>query len=516
MKKYKCLFNHELVILSLSQTPYQSYDENLTDIQAIGMIKELEDTDVDVIMCCPTAWRCNLWHSKVDPHWEQEARVEKEPLPEHDWTYAEKAYYRLRRYMLTGADPFGVSVKTAHETGKDIFASYRMNDNHYVWDKECPTHNRFYLEHRDECKLKYEELWRGRDCLNYKYEAVRDYYYNILRELLEMYDVDGLELDFMRALSYFDPEDIQEGLHIMTEFVRRIRTMVNEFSQNRNKRLQLCVRVPHTLKRCKDTGLDVETWDREGLIDMVNISSHFIITPYLGIEEFKKHISNASLYGELHFALKSGKYDSGFSNNVLRKTTKVIYRTLANNFIHRGCDGISLFNFDYVRDYHFNDPRREGLNGFEPPFEALKNIDIDIMKNEPKHYFVHGYSDIAKKVNEAEIPLHISENTQNGVFKKAIARVETEEKCMELDIKMYLNGIGLTETNWLGELFIPQSVEVLPSMDHVRYFEVPLNIIQQGDNIFKVINATKKRGLFKHIKFIAFELGIYTDKPIWE
>jgi len=516
-KRYKCVFNHELLILGSTQSPYQSYEDNITDAQAIGYVKELENTDVDVIMCCPTAWRRNLWHSEVDRHWQDEAPIIKEPLPEHDWTYAEKLYFRLRRYMLTGADPFGVSVKTAHEISRDIYASYRMNDNHYAWLSDCPTHNTIFKEH-NEWKLKSgPDYWSGKNCFNYKYEGVRKYYYSILRELVEKYDVDGLELDFMRHSAYFEPEEALQCIPIMTEFVRSLRDMLDEFSKKRNKRLGLCVRIPHVFKQCKELGLDVEEWDKQGLIDMVNISSHFTTTPFLEIEEFKKHINNSYLYGEIHFNLKAGRLDGTYPGLGMRKANKEVYRTLAYNFMTRGCDGISLFNFDFVRDHHFHEPRLDGIYGVEPPFEALQDLSMETLKREPKHYYVSSiYNDISYRENYAAVKLNISDDTKSGIFKKAIVRAETNEKCLHLDIKMSLNGQELNKTKWVGELFVPLTFEVLPYFDHVCYFEVPLELIQQGENVFEIRNATKIKANVKNVRFTDLEVALYTDKPLWE
>ena len=70
---YRCLFNHELLIAGTTQTPCQRYEDDICDEQLRLFMDELCDTDVDAVMLCPTAWRRNLWHSKVDPHWEEEA-----------------------------------------------------------------------------------------------------------------------------------------------------------------------------------------------------------------------------------------------------------------------------------------------------------------------------------------------------------------------------------------------------------------------------------------------------------
>ena len=54
-REYKCLYNLEMLIPFSSQTPYQTYRENVKDAQIIGYVKELADTQVDALMCCPTA-----------------------------------------------------------------------------------------------------------------------------------------------------------------------------------------------------------------------------------------------------------------------------------------------------------------------------------------------------------------------------------------------------------------------------------------------------------------------------
>ena len=57
---YRCLYNHEMLILFTSQTPYQTYREPVHDDQVRGCVAELAGTGVDALMCCPTAWRAVL------------------------------------------------------------------------------------------------------------------------------------------------------------------------------------------------------------------------------------------------------------------------------------------------------------------------------------------------------------------------------------------------------------------------------------------------------------------------
>ena len=66
-QNYRCLYNHEMLICFTSQTPYQSYKENVKKTQFTGYVDEVANTQVDAFMCCPTAWRLPIYYSKVNP-----------------------------------------------------------------------------------------------------------------------------------------------------------------------------------------------------------------------------------------------------------------------------------------------------------------------------------------------------------------------------------------------------------------------------------------------------------------
>jgi hypothetical protein len=390
MKPYQCLFNHELLILVTSESPYQSYRENVTIQQIRGCVQELKDTDVDVIMCCPTAWKTPLYPSKIDPRWTVEAPGQVEPLPEADWKYYDKIYWRARRMMLSGLDPVKISVETAHECGKDIFVSYRMNESHLNIFPSAPVHSRFWQEN-PQFYIHPELVGKAssNDPLNlsYSHEEVRNHFKNVLFELIDHYDFDGLELDFMRSPPYFPADSIEKGIPVMTAFMAEIRERLNQAAKLKGRDLPLCVRVPRTLKLCLETGFDVVEWNRLGLIDMVNVSPHFVNALNCDIEDFKKALPGCRIFGEMHFIYEPGDGPSGgFQRNyMLRKTPDELYKTTALSFFDRGADGVSFFNFAYVREHSFADPRRSRYPGLEPHFHILKGItDTAKLKGEPK------------------------------------------------------------------------------------------------------------------------------------
>lgn len=343
-QRYRCLYNHEMLILFTTQTPYQTYREDVTSRQVAGYVRELAGTQVDALMCCPTAWRLPLYRSEVDPRWQNDAPQEVEPPAEADRRYYAKVYWRVRRYMLKGEDPVALTLQTARDLGLGFFMSYRMNDHHYLSLPDCPTHPRFWRE-RTDLHLAAEQ---GNHHLDYLKSEVREWYTRILFELVDRYDVDGLELDFMRGPTYFAPDQVKAGIPVMTEFVRNIRRQLDDVGRQRGRRLQLCVRVQRNLALCESIGLDVKTWDRDGLMDMVNASPFFIHSPDVDIEGFKRELRHARVYGEMHFITRPGKTPGGFENNIHRYTTRTQYETCALSLLDRGADGLSLFNLSLI------------------------------------------------------------------------------------------------------------------------------------------------------------------------
>ena len=161
---YKCLFNHELLIVCSNKQNGPPY------IQAF--IEKLRDTDVDAILCCPTMWRTNLFPSEVDPQWKKYRPDQPmSKFPSYDY---------IMRYLHSGGDPVKDTLQACRKCKKDFFISYRMNDHHYVTDLTWPSHNAFWREH--------PEYWLGdsetspytkRDNIrlfNYLHPAVREYW----------------------------------------------------------------------------------------------------------------------------------------------------------------------------------------------------------------------------------------------------------------------------------------------------------------------------------------------------
>ena len=479
---YKCLFNHELLIICGQKSNRSEY--------IAFFIEKLKDTDVDAVMCCPTMWRTNLFPSEVDPSW-------KKYRPEQPLSKFPSCDY-IMRYLHSGGDPVKDTLAACRKCKKDFFISYRMNDNHYVTDLTWPSHNAIWREH--------PEYWLGNSetspysqsdnvrLFNYMLPAVRDYYFAILQELCTNYDVDGVELDFQRFPRFFHNDRLDEGAKVMTAFVRRIKEMMERIGRQRGKSLKLCVRVPETLAKCEKAGLDVPGWDAAGLLEMINISSSYIHTIELDIEGFKARTRRARLYGEMNYVTAQHP-TIRFAR---RYTTLEVYRASALNLFHRGVDGLSLFNYDYV-------PERHRL----AMAEGLKRItDVEYLKTVPKDYVVYPGFGTFPATNEKTLDLIIPDNTAEVRFERAVLRVETRQSCADLQIGVWLNGKQIEPCEHEGtELFPPLAQnECYAAREALKFYAVPLELLVSGSNRVEIRNLEKGKA---SCQFRSLEIALY-------
>ncbi|MFP6620205.1 MAG: hypothetical protein VB877_12735, partial [Pirellulaceae bacterium] len=119
----------------------------------------------------------------------------------------------------------------------------------------------------------------------------------IIREVLQNYPVDGVELDFLRAPFYFrttfegQPATAAQTA-ILTRLVQKIRQVVLQESARQGKPFLLAARIPSTLKHGRQIGIDTKAWLQEQLLDTVALGGGYI-TFDLPIKEMvslgKKH-----------------------------------------------------------------------------------------------------------------------------------------------------------------------------------------------------------------------------------
>ena len=518
MVPYRCLYNHDMSGIGCLKSPVlTSFQQDITREHIDCFVKDAEGSQVDVFMCCPTLLRLELWRSEVGGHWQKVAPFQTEP--DHaGWNAQEATYYRMRKYILGGGDPVRETYEAVRKTSMAFFFSYRMNDWHYLempFPERYPSLDTFYLKHPEyrigDFSVENPVAWpeKTRKMQNYLIPEVRKHYYDLLEELVKEFDIDGLELDFMRSPCYFPLDQLYKGTYVMSEFVRSIRRMLDQFGLKRGKYLALSVRVPHTLPICRQIGLDVETWDKEKLIDMINVSSSYFHTMELDLGSFREKIQSARLYGEMQAIMHNFINELGWPSEL--RTSSTIYETTAYHFLHDGADGISFYNFAFTREI-LQVPVNPASRYAEPPTEVLQHIvDIEYLKKRPKLYFKSNHfckDNSLPGKNNVKTAMYLQDDPVSGSFSHALFRVVCSlgKNVKTYPVKGYINGTYLKEDTYRGELFSSECTEGEPTVGEVRCFYVPLCILHQGSNSVEIYFEAQEDS----VEILRLELALFT------
>lgn len=249
------------------------------------------------------------------------------------WTHK-----NLNHLIKSSGGPLTEITKQFHQAGIDLFPSVRMN-SHYAIPYSSPHYGSFrrqnphlLIGHPDEYIPNPTLEYAIKTGLDYKYPEVRAHMLGIICELLGRFEVDGIELDFMRHPAFFRPEEAYSNRYLMTDFLRQIRQSMDSVKQVHHKHIDLLVRVPPTLHDCVRIGLDVPKWIDEHLVDIVAAGGGFI--PFeMPIGEFVETARNSDvrIFGSLE-ALRWALDEE-------------VLRALASKFWDAGADGIYFFNY---------------------------------------------------------------------------------------------------------------------------------------------------------------------------
>jgi len=262
------------------------------------------------------------------------------------------AHNAMQALLDAGTDPLRLAVEFAHANGTEAFWTLRMNDIHDAFTP--PLWPQWKTDHPDALLGKREDWdanppgsqakwWSGVD---FAREDVRARTRELIEEVARSYEVDGIDLDWMRHPFFFretlrgEPVP-REKAGLLTGLVRDVRAMLNTVGAERGRPFALSVRVPMLLERCLHLGTDIEAWLGEGLIDMVVVGGGYIpfsmpsgelaaLTRQHGVPVYPC-ISASGM-------MRRAPYGKGQLYSI------EAWRAAAQTAFAQGADGISLFN----------------------------------------------------------------------------------------------------------------------------------------------------------------------------
>jgi len=489
------LYSNDSTNLLSCVSPWHKKGEQFRPEMLEASIDEIAGLGVDVHLLQPGLGMVPMWPSKVLPLEEHYAWIKDRYRQDPD---------SIGSYVLKGGDVIRVFIERCRLRGQSPFISFRLNDAHhkeFVDPKPGArpgssigmSVTRFYAEH-PEYRIKPGSL-RGADLVqNWAVPEVREQKFALIRELCENYDLDGLELDFLRFYSFFRIGETarDQRCAIMTSFVREVRSLLDRTARN-GRRRWLCARVPCHLPALDPLGLDLSAMVEAGL-DMVNASSHYFTTQQHDLAAIRKRTGGAALYFEMCHTIWNGpKLREGYDVFPFRRATPEQLQTAAHLAYARGADGVSLFNFAYYREHG-----GEGRGPFgEPPFEVLKTLrEPHRLAQLPQHWFIAtGWRAPGAKPAPVPCDLVAGRRVQfnfdlappSGGWKTGgRLRIQLSRPPGEGRWQARFNGLELASTNDVTEPYANPYPAMLGEPDAMRAWEVQQQALLEGRNRFEL------------------------------
>ncbi len=303
-----------------------------------AFVDQYAHTAVSHLFLCPNAMKASYRSKARDAIWELQ-EGQQPPAEE----FAKKWCENARRLDSRGLDPYAVWIARCREQKISPWLSMRMNDVHNADDLNNYIHSSFWRRHPEYWRVPGGSSWTDR-ALDFGIPEVREHAMALIRELLERYDPDGLELDWMRFGYHFRPGKEAEGIPRLTQFMREVRELTRQWSDKRGHPLKLGARVPTHPDAARGLGMDGVAWAREGLVDVLVPTPFWATTDFdIPIELWREKIGPVSaqllLLGGAEILVRA--YPAAKPIEADLTST----RGFAAACLQRGADSIYLFNY---------------------------------------------------------------------------------------------------------------------------------------------------------------------------
>lgn len=320
---------------------------DLIDAQYIkDFIYQYKDTLVTDFMMCVNV-HISSFPSKVKTFYgDKYLRKEEQGQPvDYSETCCKTAYHIWYEKKL---DLFQLWIDACRESGITPWLSFRMNDAHCHFETPHYLISDFFYEHLDEyARVRHEMPYGiGRGyydrCRDFEIEEVRAEMLAYISEALERYDVDGIELDFMREPWCFQPGHEQNNADLLTAFIKKVKAIVEAAEIRYGHKIKIGTRCLPNPVYSLELGFDVLEWAKQGLVDLVVPAPRWATSNNdMPIGLWKKMMEpyNVQVAGGMELLARS--YPG----------SRLVYNTAessigsAVNILSQGADKLYLFNY---------------------------------------------------------------------------------------------------------------------------------------------------------------------------
>ena len=492
-QKYQVIYNSDSTHIQQNESPYHAGDKNsiLTKKMVTSAVMEAIDAGIDCYSLTPGQCWVPWWPSQY-----KEAHA--------DWYFkdfggknADNPYWNY--IHVRGNDMIQDCIDVCRENGVGFFLNFRLNDAHHVTADRTPENSNIafdseiVLEH-PEYQIGYVPSWgRTEVVLDFQHEAVVENRLKLIRELIELYEIDGFELDFTRRYVLFnvDTTTSEQRLEIMLGMLREVRAMLDEATERDGRYRHLSVRIPVWDTYYDALGIDTEAFAEAGVTVFNLTASYFTAQENLDLTTAKEKIGDALLYYELHF-ITAVDYDED-GRRIHRRATVEQLCTTALIAYEQGADGISFFNFQYYRGDRVSELDRPYT---EPPWEVIGYVgDYAGLKEMGQHYFI-GKTWRDSFYNKWKLPTKLTNvaktfdfymvSPTEGWTGDAIVTVQSLSAFTDQKLEVTFNSQALESVPWSGKPYENVYTQMIGAAENYRSWKLPASLLREGDNVLSI------------------------------
>ena len=302
------------------------------------------DAGVTAFLCNTNAARVNYASNAWEPYWAglqaPAAGISQSANNHHSPAAQNQMSLNMLALHQQGIDYPARVLNRCRERGLSAWISLRMNDVHSQDMPDHPRHSTFWRQNPHLRRQGYEGYYSR--ALDYEHAEVRDHYMRLIDETLDRFDIDGLELDFLREPYLFSRGREAHGQVILTDWIAQVRQRVRVAQQRRGHRIQLGVRVPSRPDVAMAFGLDAVTWARRQLVDLITVGPRWATLEYdMPLTDWRLRLADTAvtLLGGLDVLIRP------FRSANQRGVRPDEALGAAAQVMHQGAQGIYLFNY---------------------------------------------------------------------------------------------------------------------------------------------------------------------------
>ncbi len=355
--------------------------------------------------------------------------------------------------------------------------------------------------------------WLPQGTFDFAYEEVRERKKQVLFEILDNYDIDGIDLDFTRIRPFFQDGEKEKNMHLMTGWIEDIRRYLDKKSQERHRNLKLTARFEYDPEVNYSEGLDVETYVKKGLLDILMLGVIGDATPDASAKWFIDRCKGTGC--KVCPGIEGHFYWIGTDIGTGRPVTLDTASAAASAYYCEGADGLQLYNFvatDQPLDKRIMEdiayPDRIEFQNKKYVFTMWSGANM-AKRNvwESKFYMMNDQ-------NESECSIYIGDdiekNRRLGIDFCGDLMIRIDGVNLKEDLDIRMNGISLTYAEGADCTFVWDSFCV-----YTFHLHVPPQAMKQGENTVSLHRMITYPDYEGHIEVQELELEMIYNKTVY-